>query len=159
MLPDPSRQPPPPAPGPITLVRTDRKHRRRNEALSVLALLVGLGVLGVLASRAEDGSGSAPTADPFTTAARAFQSAAPGATETCCRTLALTLGDGSARDDEDLEAFAVLIGSLGFTDATLGRMAATRALDGMQTAESDEATMWWTYHPDDGLQVIIEPAG
>jgi hypothetical protein len=142
-------------PGPITLDRSNPTPRWK-EAAGVVALLAGLAVLGFLGSRAEDRP--APP-DPFTEAARAFRGDAPGAVESCCRSLSLTVGDGSARDDEDLEALVVLLGSLGFTDATLDRMANTRALDGMQTAESDEATVWWTYHPDAGMSVILEPAG
>jgi hypothetical protein len=140
----------------MTRTTTERKHRHRNEAFGVLALLAALVGLGVLGTR-----GGGPTArpDPFRDAARAMLRDAPGAVETCCDSLALTVGDGSARDAEDLEAFTVLLGSLGFSDATLSRMANTRALDGMQTAESDHAVMWWTFHPDDGMTVIIEPAG
>lgn len=35
-------------------------------------------------------------------------------------------------------------------------MESTRALDGRQTDEWDTFTASWTYHPDDGLDVILE---
>jgi hypothetical protein len=35
------------------------------------------------------------------------------------------------------------------------RMDSTRALDGMQTATWDGYSVSWTYHPDDGLDLII----
>lgn len=38
------------------------------------------------------------------------------------------------------------------------QMDSTRALDGMQTAEWDTFEAKWTYHPDDGLDVIITEA-
>ena len=45
---------------------------------------------------------------------------------------------------------------LGFSDSVYQRMLETRALDGRQTAESDHYTASWTYHPDDGLEVMYE---
>jgi hypothetical protein len=138
-----------PQPGPTV----ERKHRRRNEALGVIALLAGLAALGALAAASEQDD----EADPFTRAAEAFQDAAPRSTETCCESLTLTYGAGGTPAAGEANAFGTLLGSLGFTRATLDRMMTTRALDGTQTAESDHAVMWWTYHPDDGLQVILEP--
>ena len=41
-------------------------------------------------------------------------------------------------------------------DGVISRMGSTRALDGMQTAEWDRISAYWTYHPDDGLDVVLE---
>ncbi|WP_269142641.1 hypothetical protein [Georgenia yuyongxinii] len=35
-------------------------------------------------------------------------------------------------------------------------MTSTRALDGRQTAEWDGVVATWSFHPDDGLDVILE---
>lgn len=48
-----------------------------------------------------------------------------------------------------------ILDELGISDAVISRMESTRALDGTQTAEQDGLTLSWTYHPDDGLDVII----
>lgn len=58
--------------------------------------------------------------------------------------------------DEGGPALAELLDDLGFTSATLDRMGNTRALDGTQSAEGDGVNATWTYHPDDGLQIVFE---
>lgn len=53
-----------------------------------------------------------------------------------------------------------LFAALGTPDAVLSQMTATRALDGRQEAtwttnEGAALKASWTYHPDDGLDVIV----
>lgn len=45
---------------------------------------------------------------------------------------------------------------LGFSPAVVDRMAATRALDGTLRADGHNCNVTWTYHPDDGLQMVFE---
>lgn len=52
-------------------------------------------------------------------------------------------------------AFACVLHKIDIPDSVLARMNATRALDGMQTAEWDNITAAWTYHPKDGLSIIL----
>lgn len=63
-------------------------------------------------------------------------------------------------DDTDsiasFSALELLLDDLGFSSAVYDRMSLTRALDGMQTARGDQVTVLWTYHPDDGLNVVFE---
>ena len=56
----------------------------------------------------------------------------------------------------DLGGLEGMLSELHFPPATIRRIELTRALDGTQTAESDSAKASWTYHPDDGLNIIIE---
>ncbi|MGA7271906.1 MAG: hypothetical protein WB239_12615 [Acidimicrobiia bacterium] len=49
-----------------------------------------------------------------------------------------------------------LLRELGFSEAIMSRIGATLALDGTQTVESGSATASWTYHPDNGLSLIVE---
>ena len=49
-----------------------------------------------------------------------------------------------------------LFDALGFPSSMMSRIGNTRALDGTQTAEGDNASAYWTYHPDDGLSIVIE---
>ena len=46
--------------------------------------------------------------------------------------------------------------NLEFSGSIMSRIGNTRALDGTQTAESEIASASWTYHPDDGLSLVVE---
>lgn len=41
-------------------------------------------------------------------------------------------------------------------DSVVARMGKTRALDGVQTYEGEWYTISWTYHPDEGLEILYE---
>ena len=58
--------------------------------------------------------------------------------------------------DAKIVAVYAFMTELGFTGATLDRMGKTRALDGTLTAEGRNCNVSWTYHPDDGLQMVFE---
>lgn len=45
---------------------------------------------------------------------------------------------------------------LGFPDSVMERMSETRSLDGVQEAEAEGVRASWTYHPDNGLEVMYE---
>ncbi|MBQ9955140.1 MAG: zinc ribbon domain-containing protein [Eggerthellaceae bacterium] len=45
---------------------------------------------------------------------------------------------------------------LGFPDSVAAKMGETRSLDGMQEAETEDVRVTWTYHPDNGLEVMYE---
>ena len=63
---------------------------------------------------------------------------------------------GVAAVGEAAERLENLLAELGFPSSTMSRIGNTRALDGTQTAEGDNVTAYWTYHPDDGLSIVIE---
>lgn len=48
---------------------------------------------------------------------------------------------------------------LGFPSSVAARIGNTRALDGTLTADGAGVTASWTYHPDDGLSIVIERKG
>lgn len=56
----------------------------------------------------------------------------------------------------DSVALSLYLSELGFSSAVLDRMSKTRALDGTLTAEGHKCNVSWTYHPDDGLQMVFE---
>lgn len=58
--------------------------------------------------------------------------------------------------DAKIVAVYAFMTELGFTGATLDRMGKTRALDGTLTAQGRNCNVSWTYHPDDGLQMVFE---
>lgn len=45
---------------------------------------------------------------------------------------------------------------LGFTDALYKKMSSTNALQGTQTEENEKYKVTWSYHPDNGLEVMYE---
>ena len=49
-----------------------------------------------------------------------------------------------------------LLTELGFSSAVIDRMDKTRALDGTQNADGKNCNVTWTYHPDNGLQMVFE---
>ncbi|WP_146067188.1 hypothetical protein [Arthrobacter sp. ZGTC212] len=49
-----------------------------------------------------------------------------------------------------------VLGELEIPDSVDSRISSTRALDGRQTAEWDEFSASWGYHPDDGLNIVVE---
>lgn len=55
-----------------------------------------------------------------------------------------------------LEEVGCILDRLDTPDSVIARMDSTRALDGMQDATWDGYAAVWTYHPDDGLNLIIE---
>ena len=70
------------------------------------------------------------------------------------RYMVLRIEDGDG--DAAFRALGLMLRDLGFSDGTIDRMAMTRALDGLQSAEGDKVGVTWTYHPDDGLNMIFE---
>lgn len=56
----------------------------------------------------------------------------------------------------DLGDIFCVLDELDVPDSVLTRMSSTRALDGRQTGEWDEFSASWGYHPDNGLDVVIE---
>lgn len=51
-----------------------------------------------------------------------------------------------------------MLHELGFSSAVMDRMLQTRALDGTLEADGKNCNVSWTYHPDDGLQMVFEAA-
>lgn len=53
------------------------------------------------------------------------------------------------------EDMACVLSAVSVPDSVVSQMDATRALDGMQKASWDKFSASWTYHPDNGLNVIL----
>jgi len=75
--------------------------------------------------------------------------------------IAITMTRSCSRSDESIlcrESHALddILDGLGFESNVRRRMGETRALDGRQTAESGHFNVSWTFHPDNGLQVLFE---
>jgi hypothetical protein len=73
------------------------------------------------------------------------------------RTLTID-GDGEEGLGMSYEATAELLDALGAPDAIVSRMGQTRALDGTQEGSWEGYEATWTFHPDAGLDIVIELA-
>jgi hypothetical protein len=64
-------------------------------------------------------------------------------------------GNGEQVTGAGVTTIATILAILDVPDSVVARMDSTRALDGVQEASWDGLTATWTYHPDDGLDIII----
>ena len=81
-------------------------------------------------------------------------------------TIGIELGDEGqslTMDSEGKETYGAdfaditcVLEAIGVPDSVSSRMNATRSLDGRLTAEWDEFAASWSYHPDSGMNVVIE---
>ncbi|MEL7975770.1 hypothetical protein AAG589_07880 [Isoptericola sp. F-RaC21] len=55
----------------------------------------------------------------------------------------------------DIETLAGILYQLDVPTRVVTLIESTRALDGMQSDTWDEFTATWSYHPDDGLEIVI----
>ena len=59
-------------------------------------------------------------------------------------------------DSDAYYGLSDIIVEIGLPDSLLAEMGETRALDGRQTAEYDDVSVSWSYHPDSGLEVMFK---
>lgn len=67
--------------------------------------------------------------------------------------------DGKGEDDAsgaDITDIACVLKALDVSDAVISRIDSTRALDGRQEGSWEGYTATWGYHPDSGLDLVIE---
>lgn len=67
-----------------------------------------------------------------------------------------TEGEDWGSGDLTLVDTMCVLDELDVPDVVLDKMGATRSLDGRQTDSWDGIEVSWSYHPDDGLDVILE---
>lgn len=159
----PLDQDPEPAGAPSAAKRTDR----RTIAVTAAAV-VGWLVAAVFAALWVGASSDADEATDQLEAIAAEEAARPDLSEAVERhgfdTTVVERSDansvslnfeGFELEDHD-NRVRELLTELGFNaSAVMDRFGNTRALDGTQTDESDKARISWSYHPDDGLSVVL----
>ena len=59
-------------------------------------------------------------------------------------------------EDKAIAAISTANAGLGIPSAVMEKMSMTKALDGIQSQNCGDFTVTWTYHPDNGLEVIYE---
>ena len=65
---------------------------------------------------------------------------------------------GEESEGADFLTVGCVLTELNAPDSLTTRLGSTRALDGTQTGEWAGFTASWTYHPDNGLNIIVETA-
>lgn len=63
--------------------------------------------------------------------------------------------EGADSPGADIADVYIVLAALDAPESVVAQMGSTRALDGTRDATWDGMTATWTYHPDDGLDVII----
>ena len=141
--PPPSPTPPPP---------------KRSAGQWILALVVvgAIGAVVIIGATAGSETSGAPAAPAETQLKQAHDSCSAGVLGDVDHTMTLDMG-GEDSDSGILsfDQVACVLEQLDIPASVASRMDATRALDGMQDAEWDGFTASWTYHPDDGLDIIL----
>jgi hypothetical protein len=146
----PTAGPPPPPPnswvpgpgGPPPV----RKRRSRRWILAAVAGITAAVVVGVTVTR-DDG----PTG--MQRAAEAVDSPDVDLGDDGHTLIVDSEGEDSA--GADLADLYIVLAALDVPESVIAQMDSTRALDGTRDATWDGMTATWTYHPDDGLDVII----
>ncbi|GAA1859118.1 hypothetical protein GCM10009715_03330 [Paeniglutamicibacter psychrophenolicus] len=129
--------------------------------------IVGL-VAGVLIGLVAGFSSATPTV--LDASANAATDAIPSAVETCqvVDSKGITVMDGGGSIELQTSGksswgtgapfsdVTCVLDELGSPASIQARMETTRALDGRQTGSWSGFTVSWGYHPDDGLNVIVE---
>jgi hypothetical protein len=64
-------------------------------------------------------------------------------------------GEGEESDGASIDDIVLTLGLLDTPSSVVTRMSSTRALDGMQDATWGDYAASWTYHPDNGLDIIV----
>lgn len=59
-------------------------------------------------------------------------------------------------DSDAYDALGDIISALDLPQSLLAEMGETRSIDGRQTADYDDISVSWSYHPDNGLEVIFK---
>jgi hypothetical protein len=64
-------------------------------------------------------------------------------------------GEGEESSGASIDEIVLTLGLLDTPSSVVTRMSSTRALDGMQDATWGDYAASWTYHPDNGLDIIV----
>ena len=155
-----AEEPSTPAPAPVTASPPAFSHREIKIAAVGMAIGLVAGVVGsLLVASVAGGLGSIAMGSPMADAA---------ATCDVETNLWITVGDegrsismqseGEEAAGAAFEDLACVLLELDTPDSVINRIDSTRALDGRQTGTWDNYSASWGYHPDNGLDIVIETA-
>ena len=147
--------------------------RRQTSTLVILALVFGgalLFFIGIAVGLAFNGDRERPApssndrSDADTTALiEARDICAPDSPDITIgddgHTLLISRAGAEEAPGADISEVACIFAEIEIPDSVTSRIESTRALDGTQEAEFSDFSAFWTYHPDDGLNmtIMLEP--
>ncbi|MFC8847199.1 MULTISPECIES: hypothetical protein [unclassified Micromonospora] len=145
--------------GPSVPAPATRPAWKWNLGLAAVAgvLLFGAGIgVGALIFRPSDESSDGEKGDSVLALAKEKCSLSSGNASVGDGGSSLTL-DGGGKEDTGLTYTDIqcALKELGTPDYVISEMSSTRALDGKQTAQWGKIRASWTYHPDQGLDLIL----
>jgi hypothetical protein len=135
------------------------------QVAAALLLAAGGFTAGWFAYSAGDGTSSSPTPravlaeSPLQDAYRSCPAQGGATVADGGRTLTINGRGSEDPSGLDAEAIVCLLDKLSVPTAVIEQMDHTRALDGRQEADWGKFHASWTYHPDDGLDLIVEWRG
>jgi hypothetical protein len=140
--------------------KPDRRQIWLPLALTVMAVVIGAIIAMAFPTTSIEGEASInPLFTPTNPLSEAVETCAAGTLSDADHTLIVDMagedyGSGAVAIDDVL----CVLNELDTPQAVIAQMASTRALDGMQSATWDTYQVKWTYHPTDGLDLIITQA-
>lgn len=110
----------------------------------------------IIGSSVGSDTAGAPVAPAETLLKAAHDQCSAGVLSDGDRTMTLDMaGKESSSGTLTFDQVTCVLGFLGMPSSVGSRMDATRALDGMQDGDWDGFHASWTYHPDNGLDIIL----
>jgi hypothetical protein len=136
-------------------------HKTRRTQWAPLAVVATAAVIGaltvtiVLTTRSSHSVASTPF-HPKNPLAETSTTCNTGTLADKNKTLIIDMaGEKTATGTSTIDDVLCVLTDLETPQSVIARMESTRALDGMQSATWSTYEVTWTYHPDDGLDLII----
>lgn len=146
------------APTPITGVTPAFTPRELRIGAVGIGLGLVVGIVGsLLVASVIGGLGALVTSSPMADAAKACDVETNSWIDVGDEGRSISMkSEGEESDGADLADMACVFSEIDTPDSVISRIDSTRALDGRQTADWGEYSASWGYHPDDGLDIVIE---
>lgn len=143
---------------PPQLLPPQRRKRRLWPWLTALGAVAFIGGAFVFAFWVT--SDDTTPGNPNTRLRQAFGSCETGEMADHDHTLVIdTAGEDYDSGTDDIADVACVLAKLSTPTSVTAKMDATRALDGMQSARWGDFEASWTYHPSNGLDLVITEIG
>lgn len=123
----------------------------------IVALAGGLLTLGIVRENTPGGTRTTPETTRLQQAAEECVESTIGVTVGDAGKTMIISGAGAETGEEaTIDELACILRAPDVTDAVISQIDQTRALDGRQEADWGSFHASWTYHPDDGVNMVIE---
>ena len=131
--------------------------RRARHRWAAIAIPLGVAAVALLAGPPIIRASQEAMAPRFERAAEACELAPVLVVADKGKTLTLTTAgkSGKSASYTDIEDVACVLAKLEVPSYVVSHIDSTRALDGQQTDEWDGISARWTYHPEDGLHLVL----